>query len=189
MSWIANYSSIIRLSDCKNLSTLLLLMCIIAQLSMNCRLASCCLWIEVILCILNGFLHCLGALTVSVSVKQLVSKCSFDHVGIFSRSFNFFLGCFELLSQFWYSVLFSEFKGYPTKGMEAKKTLWWYRRFGDSCSNSTDGHWPIWTFHTVQYSEKAHDSEGVQEASKQWQVCTLSKTNIYLHMLWFLWIV
>lgn len=96
---------------------------------------------------------------------------SCGHIQLFLQ---FFPGCFELLLQLYCSVLFPVCKGYPTKGMEAEKALWWYWRFGDSCSNSTDGHWPVWTFHTIQYSEKAHDSEGVQGSSQQWQVCTLA---------------
>lgn len=97
-------------------------------------------------------------------------------------SFDFFPEYFRLVLQLLMSCFFiSEFKGYPTKGVEAKKTLWWYWRFGDSCSNSADGHWPVGALHTVQHSEEANDSEGVQAVGQQWQVCIwgvlLKETN------------
>jgi len=100
-----------------------------------------------------------------VIVKPLVSKRSFDHVG------HIWLVLLIFPELFWIGIaavvvllFLSECKGYPTEGVEAKKTLWWYWRFGDSCSNSADGHWPVGALHTVQHSEKANDSEGVQAA-------------------------
>lgn len=138
--------------------------------------------------ILNGLLHCLGALTVSVSVKQLVSKCSFDHVGIFNCSF--------FSRMFWIVIAaviilfcFLNLKVIPPKEWKPRKH---YDDIEDlvipaPIQQMVTGQSGLFTQYNIQ-KKPMTVKEFKQLANSDKYVLLLSKTDIYLHM-WFLWIV
>lgn len=142
------------------------------------------------MCVLNGFLHCLGALTLSVSVKQLVSKCSFDRVGIFNCSFNFFQGVLNCYRNCDVLFCFLNLKVIPPKEWKPRKH---YDDIEDlvipaPIQQMVTGQSGLFTQYNIQ-KKPMTVKEFRQLANSDKYVLLFSKTSIYLHVLWFLWIV